>query len=79
MLSSIIIIFFASLCFGKGISKDRHVEAAPFIDDFPWSSFTEITGLDPLDYLSPPSEDTSATIACTEVRLFCYPRHGTCN
>ncbi|WZH46021.1 Triacylglycerol lipase V [Fusarium acuminatum] len=75
MLSSIIIIFFALLCFGKGISKDRHVEAAPIIDDFPWSSFTEITGLDPLDYLSPPSEDTSETIACTETpgphRLAC--------
>lgn len=79
MLSSIIIICFASLCLGKEISKDRHIETAPIIDDFPWSSFTETTGLDPLNYLYPPSDDTSETIACTTARPLYHPRHGTCN
>jgi hypothetical protein len=68
MLSSIIIIFFVSLCPGKEIPKDRHIEIAPITDDFPWSSFIKKTGLDPLEYLGPASDDTSETIACTTAR-----------
>ncbi|KAH7177415.1 hypothetical protein DER46DRAFT_122378 [Fusarium sp. MPI-SDFR-AT-0072] len=65
MFTKTVIILLASLSQGREILKRRHDESTPIIDKFPWSSFLNKTGLDPLQYLKPPSDDTPETLACT--------------
>ncbi|EXL82556.1 hypothetical protein FOPG_04398 [Fusarium oxysporum f. sp. conglutinans race 2 54008] len=65
MFIKTVIILLASLSHGKEILQRRHDGSSPIIDQFPWSSFLNKTGLDPLQHLKPPSDDTPETLACT--------------
>ncbi|KAF5625840.1 uncharacterized protein FTJAE_9823 [Fusarium tjaetaba] len=71
MFTKTVIILLASLSQGKEILKRRHDEPTSFIDKFPWSSFLNKTGLDPLQYLKPPSDDTPETLEPGPDRLAC--------
>ncbi|KAF5690232.1 hypothetical protein FCIRC_985 [Fusarium circinatum] len=71
MFTKTVIILLASLSQGREILKRRHDEPTPIIDKFPWSSFLNKTGLDPLQYLKPPSDDTSETLEPGPDRLAC--------
>ncbi|KAH7212917.1 hypothetical protein DER44DRAFT_243889 [Fusarium oxysporum] len=68
MFIKTVIILLASLSHAKEILQRRHDGSSPIIDQFPWSSFLNKTGLDPLQYLKPPSDDTPETLACTMAR-----------
>ncbi|CCT66949.1 uncharacterized protein FFB20_08193 [Fusarium fujikuroi] len=71
MFTKTAIILLASLSQGKEILKRRHDESTPIIDKFPWSSFLNKTGLDPLQYLKPPSDDTPETLEPGPDRIAC--------
>ncbi|KAF5533212.1 hypothetical protein FNAPI_12742 [Fusarium napiforme] len=71
MFTKTVIILLASLSQGKEILKRRHDEPTPIIDKFLWSSFLNKTGLDPLQYLKPLSDDTPETLEPGPDRLVC--------
>ncbi|KAF4948087.1 hypothetical protein FGADI_9874 [Fusarium gaditjirri] len=68
MFIKTVALLLASLSHGKEIPKRSQDESSPIIEQFSWSSFLHKTGLDPLQYLKPPSDDTPETLACTTAR-----------
>ncbi|CVK87431.1 uncharacterized protein FMAN_05564 [Fusarium mangiferae] len=71
MSTKTVIILLASLSQGREILKRRHDESTPIIDKFPWSSFLNKTGLDPLQYLKLPSDETPETLEPGPDRIAC--------
>ncbi|OBS21727.1 hypothetical protein FPOA_08064 [Fusarium poae] len=65
MLFTTTFIGIASLCLAKEINKNRNNEPNAIIDQFPWLSLFDETGIDPLKYLKAPAEDVPETLACT--------------
>ncbi|CAF3488414.1 unnamed protein product [Fusarium graminearum] len=68
MLFTTTLISIASLCLAKEVTKNRNTEPDAIIDQFPWYSFSDETGFDPLKYLKAPAEDVLETLACTTAR-----------
>ncbi|KAH7191971.1 uncharacterized protein B0J16DRAFT_52302 [Fusarium flagelliforme] len=69
-----IILLLASLTLAK-VTKNRHTEPASIVNQFPWLSFSEETGIDPFKYLEPIAKSTPETLACTTVRTPHYPHY----
>ncbi|KAM5381143.1 hypothetical protein ACJZ2D_003059 [Fusarium nematophilum] len=70
MLLATLLSLFATqgLCsktLGARRSRVPRDEPATLVDDFPWASFIDKTGIDPVQYLEKIEEGSSETLACT--------------
>ncbi|KAL4722893.1 hypothetical protein ACLX1H_010133 [Fusarium chlamydosporum] len=69
MLLTALLFSIASLCVAKEIIKDRNDEPGAIVDQFPWFSLADETGIDPFKYIKAPAENTPETLACTTASL----------